>query len=238
MDDMNLKAEAPGQRFFYLFGSIFGGIGVLFLALGIASLVSSWRLVDTGMRAEGEVIALVGTRTAQPRVRFVDETGRVIEFTSNAGRNPPAYGIGERIQVLYPAGKPERAVIRGTFSLWGFAIIGGGLGLLCTLIGIASGVAGLRAARRARKLDAQGVVIDTDFTAVERISDDDGVVFFVRSQWLSPSSREMHVFQSDALRFDPSRFIRPGQRIRVRIDPANPSNHQMDMGFLPREAGR
>ncbi len=235
---MNLKADRSGQRFYYLFGGIFGGIGALFLVLGIASLVSSWQLANTGVRAEGVVIGLVGSRTAQPRVRFVDETGRVIEFVSRAGSNPPAYNIGERVEVLYPAGQPRRAVIRGVFSLWGFAMIGGGLGLVCTIIGLLGLAAGVRAGRRARTLDAKGVLIDTDFTTVERISDDDGVVFFVRSQWLSPSSREMHVFQSDALRFDPSRFIRPGQRIRVRIDPANPSNHQMDMGFLPREAGR
>ncbi len=204
--------------------------------LGIVSSLSNWRLLDSGVRREGVVTGLVGTRTAQPRVRFVDTTGRVVEFTSRAGSNPPAYGIGERVEVLYPAGKPERAVIHGFFSLWGFALIGGGMGLAFTIIGLFSLVAGLRAGRRARTLDEQGMLIDTDFTAVERISDDDGVVFFVRSQWVSPSSGRVHVFDSEALRFDPTGFIRPGQRIRVRIDPANPATYQMQMDFLPCEA--
>lgn len=235
---MKLTADPSEQRFFYLFGGVFGAIGVLFLVLGIASLVSSWRLLDLGVRSQGVVTGFVSSRTPQPKVRFVDETGRTIEFVSRAGSNPPAYDVGERVEVLYPQGKPERAVIHGFFSLWGFAVIGGGLGLIATVIGIFGVAAGIRAARRARELATQGIVIDTDFTTVERISDDDGVVFFVRSQWLSPTTREMHVFESDALRFDPSRFIQPGQRIRVRINPANPANYQMDMGFLPREAGR
>ncbi len=236
MDGMSKKTVNSNQRFYYLFGSIFGGIGGIFLVLGIGSVISNLRLLDTGARAEGEVVRLVGSKTASPRVRFVDDTGRAVEFTSSAGRSPPAYSVGERVEVVYPAGEPDRAVIRGGFSMWGFVAIGGGLGLLCTLIGIGAVIAGVRAGRRARKLDAQGISIDTDFTTVERISDDDGVVFFVRSQWLSPS-KEMHIFQSDALLFDPSQFITPGQRIRVRIDPANPSNYQMDMGFLPSTAG-
>ena len=106
------------------------------IVLGIGSVISNLRPLDTGARAEGEVVRLVGSKTASPRVRFVDDTGRAVEFTSSAGRSPPAYSVGERVEVVYPAGEPDRAVIRGGFSMWGFVAIGGGLGLLCTLIGI------------------------------------------------------------------------------------------------------
>lgn len=228
---------ASRQRFFYLFGSIFGLGGGLFLLIGILMLFSRRELLAEGVRAEGEVIRLVGSDTMAPVVRFNAEDGRTVEFESSASSNPPAFEVGERIEVLYPSGKPGRAVINGFFSMWGAALIGGGLGLLFVLIAGVTWVVGLRAARRARVLDQRGLVIDTRFTTVERISDDDGSYFLIRSQWLSPKTGEMHVFESPALRFDPGEFVAPEQRIRVRIDPQDPANYRMQLDFLPREAG-
>lgn len=234
------------QKFWFMFGGLFATVGGLFLVLGIAFAFSSRNLVNNGLRADGEVVDLIAIAsksegkttgwTWHPKVRFVDETGRTITFISSSGSKPPAYNIGERAEVIYHKGKSHDAVMYNFFSLWGIPLIGAGLGLIMFIIGIFGLAAGVRSKRRAQKLAADGNFIDSDFTTVERISDDDGVYFFVRSQWLSPSTHQMHVFESQALQFDPSEFVRPGQRIRVRVDRNNPSNYQMDMSFLPTEA--
>lgn len=232
------QSNDADERFFFVFGAIFGLIGALFLALGIVSAVSSQRLLANGTHVEGDVIRLVGSDTYAPVVRFTAADGRTVEFKGRGSSSPPAYDIGERVKVVYPTGRPGDAVIHGFFSLWGFALIGGGLGALGVVIGMISGIAGLRARRRARELQRGGTWIDTDFTCVERVNEEDGTFFFVKSQWLAPDGRTMHVFESPALRFDPTGFIDPGQRIRVRIDRTDPANYLMPVDFLPREAGR
>lgn len=243
---MRVSAPRSRQSFWLLFGRIFASVGVLFLVLSIGFALTRRDLVNNGLRTQGEVIDLIAITnerdgnttgwTWHPKVRFVDETDRTITFISSSGSKPAAYATGEQVEVLYRKGKPHNAVIHSFFSLWGMAIVFGGLGLLASIIGVPCIAAGMRAKRRAQELTTNGTFVDSDFTAIERISDDDGVHFLVRSQWLSPSDHQMHVFESEPLQFDPSAFVSPGQRIRVRIDLHNPSNYQMNMGFLPTQA--
>lgn len=218
------------------------GIGVLLIGVAAWSLKNSLQLRRDGLRAPGEVIDLIrkqdsdGDITWAPLFRFTTASGREIDIVSSISSSPAAYDIGDTVTMLYDPDKPSRARVDGVLSLWGTAIIVGGLGLLFGGIGTGLLVTRVRAWRRARQLDRSAQVVQASLTTIDRIRDDDGSSFRIRAQWLSPHDNTMHVFESPDLPYNPERFLSPDQPIAVRIDPADPANHAMDLGFLPRQA--
>jgi len=55
-------------------------------------------------------------------------------------------------------------------------------------------------------------------------------------QWQNPATGKLHLFRSDNLWFDPSRFVAQQKQIRVLIDPQKPKRYSMDVSFLPELA--
>ncbi|WP_406447334.1 DUF3592 domain-containing protein [Streptomyces sp. NBC_00876] len=81
---------------------------------------------------------------AYPVVEFTSADGEARTFRSSTGSNPPSYEEGEQVEVLYRAGSPEDARIKGFASLWLLPLIFGGVGLVFATIGTAFVVAGRR----------------------------------------------------------------------------------------------
>jgi hypothetical protein len=73
---------------------------------------------------------------AHPVVEFTSADGTQRKFEDSTGSKPPAYEVGERVEVLYRADSPEDAKINSFSSLWLLPLIFGGLGLL--IAGIAA----------------------------------------------------------------------------------------------------
>ncbi|MCL1479788.1 MAG: DUF3592 domain-containing protein [Marinobacter sp.] len=104
----------------------------LFTLIGAALLASAFSLYNgttsflkEAVSTEGTVVELVPSRSSNsttyaPVVQFNEINGRLVEFTSNASSNPPAYNRGERVVVLYSPNAPESAKIDG-FSRFGEA---------------------------------------------------------------------------------------------------------------------
>lgn len=227
----------------FVVGIILGLLGVILLAVATWTALSSHRLQRDGLRADGEVIELVrkrdddGDTTWAPVFRFTTADGKVIDVQSSISSAPASHAVGESVQVLYRADAPHAARIDSFFQLWGLSLIVGGLGVLFGSMTLGLAVAGLLAWRRRRHLDRVAQTVQASLTAVDRIHDDDGTHFRIRAQWLSPRDNTVHLFESEALDFDPTPYIRANQPITVRIDPDDPANHAMDIGFLP-ERGR
>lgn len=80
------------------------GFSVLVFLLAGGFLLSDWQWRQTALRAEAEVLEIVGTKTPRARVRFIDADG----VEHNAEASGPFNGIratvGERITVLYQRG--------------------------------------------------------------------------------------------------------------------------------------
>ncbi|WP_347049541.1 hypothetical protein [Flavobacterium olei] len=55
--------------------------------------------------------------------------------------------------------------------------------------------------------------------------------FVIYSQWLNPSTNELHLFKSENIWFDPANYILT-EEIKVLIDPVNPKKYYMDISFL------
>ena len=54
-------------------------------------------------------------------------------------------------------------------------------------------------------------------------------------QWLNPMTNQVHVFKSENLWFDPSKYV-TGNSVQVLIDPDNPRRYWVETGFLPKIA--
>jgi hypothetical protein len=84
---------------------------------------------------------------AYPAVDFTSADGKPREFRDSTGSNPPSYGVGDRVEVLYRADDPADARINGFLSLWLLPLIFSGIGLLVAGIGTAVALVSRRRSR-------------------------------------------------------------------------------------------
>lgn len=108
-------------------------IGLAFSLIGCFLSVDLYDFMGTAQPATGEVVGMQSSgRTSAPRVTFVDFYGDTWEFLSSVSSSPPAYAVGDTVDVYYDPDEPTRARIRGfrelllfpiTFTVIGFAII-------------------------------------------------------------------------------------------------------------------
>lgn len=195
------------------------------------------------MTAEGTVVDLVPRRsndsiTYRPVVQFTSQSGEEIEFISPAGSNPPGYSAGQNVKVHYRADNPHDAAINGFFSLWGVPLILAVLGVPFLLIGAGIILVGKLKARNTEFLRKHGIPVQTAFQSVERNmthSVNGKHPFRVLTHWQDPATSKLHIFQSDNIWFDPSKFI-GDRKIRVFIAKGNPAKYHVDLDFLPQLA--
>lgn len=116
------------------------GVGMLVAALALYD--SSSAFIDRSVETTGTVERLVlsyskqdDSTTYYPVVGFQTPDRQNYTFRSNYGSNPPSYSEGESVPVLYDPASPQDARIKSFFSLWGGAVILGGLGCLFGLAG-------------------------------------------------------------------------------------------------------
>jgi len=83
---------------------LIAGLGCL--ALGVHQSKALLRLQSSGMRAPGVVSSFSTSRSSNsvtyyPVVAYTDGAGQRVVFKDHTGTNPPLYGVGEAITVLY-----------------------------------------------------------------------------------------------------------------------------------------
>ena len=114
-----------GPIYIILFGLVFYGIG-----FGLGYQQRS--LIRQGVEAPGEVVSFVQSCdddgcTYAPVVRFQTQDGRNVSYESSFSSSPPAYDVGEIVQVFYSPENPEKAAIKGEGRVLRviFMIVGG-----------------------------------------------------------------------------------------------------------------
>jgi hypothetical protein len=128
--------------------SLFGA--VLFTLLGVIALIGLFWL-HTQQQAFAEIATLTtgtvrelipqtrkGSTTYAPVIEFMTANERVYQHTSKISSNPPAYTVGDRVEILYNPEDPEEVVIAKDNSIASnpmmIAVLV--LSLVWTLIGI------------------------------------------------------------------------------------------------------
>ena len=229
-------------------------IKYVFTIIGAGMLIGAYFLykststfLEDAVSTEGTVIELLrvysdsdsGTSiTYKPVVEFLDKNGSDFEFTSSSSSNPPSYSIGEKVEVLYNPTSPNKAKIKGFFSLWGAATIVGGLGTVFFLIGGAILIFSRNKKKLKEHLKLEGKRIEADIQSVglnTSYAVNGRNPFQIIAQWQNPSTSKLHIFKSDNLWFDPSDFLKE-ETITVLIDKRNPNKYWVDTSFLPEVA--
>lgn len=227
----------------YVFAIIGAGmlVGAFFL------YKSTSEFIKNSEETEGVVVELLESRSSsssdnsimyKPLVAFTDEKGAEIQFASSTSSNPPSYSVNEKVDVIYSPDAPNKAKIKGFFSLWGGATILGGMGLVFALIGFGIIISGIKKKKMHNHLKLHGTKVESDFQNVTlntSIAVNGKNPFVVVSQWLNPKTSELHIFTSDNIWFDPTDFIKT-EKINVLIDRDNPKKYVVDLSFLPKVA--
>jgi len=223
---------------------VFAIIGACMLAGAFALYNHTASFLDRSVTAQGIVVELIRSRSSDsvsyyPVVQFAAAGGREIEFQARTGSNPPSYSQGEQVTVLYDPSSPEAAKINGFFSLWGAALIVGGIGSVFGLVGGGMLAYGAVKNRTNAHLQKNGVEIHA---SVQRVEQNTGLTVNGRSpfrivcQWQHPQTRELHVFRSENLWYDPTDHVNQ-EKIPVLVDEGNLKKYWVDTSFLPKLAG-
>jgi hypothetical protein len=117
---------------------------------------TSWTLSRGGSTVGGTVVALKESPATQdsgvtyaPVIGY-EVGGRAYTFTSGNSSDPPAYRVGERVEVLYDPGDPTRARIDSWWELWLMPVVLGGAAVVVAVV--VNGMA-IRSATRGRRFD-------------------------------------------------------------------------------------
>lgn len=228
----------------------------VFLVVGLATLVGSFfsfqatrDFLAEAERTSGVVVSLErkesrdseGNRRVNyfPVVRFEVPSGASHQFQSNSGSNPPAYREGDRVDVLYHPDRITDARIDGFMSLWGMAVVLFGVGLVFSGGTGATLLWRLRRARIIQWVKRSGRLVRARLEGVERnrrVRVNGRNPYRLTAQWRDPATGKVHVFLSDDLWFDPTEYLPEDGQVSVFINPDNPGQHWLDIGFLPERA--
>ena len=219
---------------------------ISFLTVGLISLASSigWSIntkqfIEQAVTTDGIVIDFVkhydedGDVSYSPVVRFKTPDNITVEFFSAMRSYPPAYYIGQQVEVFYDPASPSKAKIRDFWQLWFGSVFVGGLALLFFSIGFGMLLHSILRQSTIRRLRVSGERIETKVVSVEldkRVEINNRNPYRIVSQWTK--GNEVYVFRSENIWFDPSDYI-TNDKITVIVDPGNMKKYYVDISFLP-----
>lgn len=211
---------------------VFPGIGAVLVACAIAVQVVRINEQAQMLAATGDVVDLTH---GCPAVRFITQSAEPVIFQGDVCSNPPAFGLGDPVAVLYDPQQPSNASINGFLENWFVSLVLGGIGSVFLLISSVFIIPPLLARRRARHLRRHGQAVLAQLVDVRRnemLSVNGMHPWRIAAQWVNPATGKLHRFNSANLWFDPSPYITQDQ-VQVFIDPHKPKRYSMDTSFLP-----
>jgi len=122
---------------------LFLGASILLAVVAVLLGIRVKKRLENTMHAEGEVIRFIeqsegrGRASKAPVIRFASGDGSFHVVNSGVFSCPPAFEIGDKVQVVYPADKPQEAEYVGLFAQWGVVMIVGGMAAGLAVIGLA-----------------------------------------------------------------------------------------------------
>jgi hypothetical protein len=128
-------------------GPLFLVIAAVLSLFALLSFANTLSFVLTAVSVPGKVVALEQSQCGKhreaicyaPRVLIWETAGqRQVEFVSPLSSNPPAFHVDEQVTVLYSQGSPERARIKGFFSIWTVSIMLFGSSAIFAVVGVCS----------------------------------------------------------------------------------------------------
>lgn len=233
-----------------LFVLIFGLVG---LGMGIGEFFILKNVFDFRARAvvtEGEVTDFVTSRGSKggtmytPVVRYrvpapEGGEGQTHEIRGSVSSSSRGYQLGERVEVMYLPDSPAEARIRNFIEQWFLAMLFGVFTLVFGGIACAFVIAEIRKLRLYAWLQHSGMSVQARIVEVARntsLKVNGRSPWVIRAQWQHPVTRNIHVFESENLWYDPSEYVDGRDQCPVRVDADDPSRYRVDIGWLPKKA--
>jgi len=209
-------------------------LGLLLIAISILLFVNTQHFLKTSIAANGKVTALIqGSKSGvAPEVSFIANNGKEYVFSSSFYSSPPSYSIGENIKVLYLPQNPHHAKIDDFTNIWCGPLILFIIGFIFSAVGaFFMRISMLRKWLKENGQIIEAVVQSAGIDAYIKVSG--RPTYVIIAQWVQPSSNLSYTFKSDLLCSDPQEYVKPGDKIKVSIDPNNPKRYFLDTSFLP-----
>jgi hypothetical protein len=120
-------------------------LGILLMLVGTFFFVKTQRYYVSASRASGKIVEIEKQQhqkdvTYYPVFSFVDSVGTTHVIHTSQTRTWSGwnrfYKVGDTVEVLYPAHEPEKARLNNLFSVWGWVLVFGGIGLIFVIVGI------------------------------------------------------------------------------------------------------
>ena len=134
-----MRSRTRATAMLLLLPALFGLLGLGLLAAAGWNGYQSWAFLQAAKQAPGTVTALewsydADNGGARPVVRY-ELRGEPYQISGAVWSSPPAYAVGDTVQVLYPPGQPRAARLYSWFEFWFVPALLGGIGLLFALVG-------------------------------------------------------------------------------------------------------
>ncbi|MCM2324993.1 MAG: DUF3592 domain-containing protein [Candidatus Woesearchaeota archaeon] len=212
----------------WIIAIMFIGVGLIFSSVGGLFLYSDMMLKKSGVHAEGIVVELLFDGSVyKPLVRFIDQEGEEIEFFDRTGTNPSMFMIGDKVEVYYESDNPYTARLAGSWNIFYFSFIIGGL--LFAIVGFFLQYGFIMQDKE--YLKKKGIKIHSEFLRVEKnegFKVDGESPFRIVSR--AKSGGVYYTFYSKNLWVDPSDKIK--DKIAVYVDSRDMSKYYVDLSEL------
>ena len=225
-------------------GAVFGVIGLGLLIGAFFALSSTLSFRSRSTAAGGVVEDLISSRGSsgntlyKPVVQWTDAKGGKHRLTGSVASSPSSYSRGEKVTVRYLADNPEGARLDSFTENWLLTLVLGLIGTAFAASGVGVGAYAWRQIKNLEWLKAHGTRIQAKFTGVvndPRTKVNGRSPWRLTAQWQDPSNGSIRTFQSDAIWYDPTEYVKR-ESLDVLVNPDKPSVYTVDVGFLPKHA--
>lgn len=132
-----------------LLGGIFGGIGVILLIVAAIIYYNQTESRKHTVSVKGKVVEMVSSRSSKggtlysPIVEF-QFNAQSYRITSEVASSPPAFEVGEEVNLFVNPAKPDEAQIDSFVENWFVVALLGFMGTIFSLIGFTVMRAGMK----------------------------------------------------------------------------------------------
>lgn len=221
--------------------NIFLGFGIVMLIISLIIFFSVKKFNASAVKTTGTVIDLIAKRdskstTYSPVVTYNDKAGIKHRYISSVSSRPPAYNIGEQVEIYYNPNDPDDAKINGWWQYFG-VLITGLFALIFGLIGLGYHIVRKVGLARKERLKQSGQLVPASFISVDVnrfVSVNRRNPFFIRCEWKDPLTGIKHPFKSGFIWSDPTPYIDQNKKIDVYVDGNNFKKYYVDISSLER----
>jgi UPF0716 family protein affecting phage T7 exclusion len=233
----------PSKRqLLYSAGFICSLLGAVLFLSGLFTYIKQEMFIMNATKVSGMVSELVlrvstsasdDTALYYPKITYSTSDGKTMVFKIPFGSNPPAYKVGQQIQVLYDPSHPTQVypnLITAIFFYTILLIIGG---IISVFVGFLLLFLHHKRSKSKNRLLDEGKRLNTTFQKVIMTSDNNKSSYKLVSTYKDPHSEVEYLFESKKIPFDPSERIH-NHTIYVYVDEDNYKKYWMDISFLPK----